>query len=178
MLFRANEVKTAFRFDGIAALQAHEIDLLITLDPVHLDGLTFKPVFDYELVLALAYGHSLVGSSYVEPANLTQETLLTVPVSEDRLDIYTRFLIPAAIRPMRRRTAETVDLLLHLAAAGRGIAILPDWLVREADLPLATVRIGKEGMMKSIHVGMRTEDAGVTYVDGFLDLAGSVGASA
>ena len=171
------EVKTAFRFDGIAALQAHEIDLLITPDPVHLDGLTFKPVFDYELVLALPNGHALAGRTYVEPTDLTQETLLTVPVSEDRLDIYTRFLIPAAIRPARRRTAETVDLLLQLATAGRGIAVLPDWLVHEAGLPLATLRIGKEGLMKSIHVGMRTEDVGVADVDGFIDITGGVGVS-
>ena len=172
------EVKTAFRFDGIAAVQAHEIDLLITPDPVHLEGLTFKPVFDYELVLALPYSHALASRTYVEPTDLAQETLLTVPVSEDRLDIYTRFLIPAAIRPARRRTAETVDLLLQLASAGRGIAVLPDWLVHEADLPLATLRMGKEGMMKSINVGMRTEDTGTAYVDGFLDFAGSFGASA
>lgn len=150
------EVKTAFRFDGIAALQAHAIDLLVTPDPVHLDGLAFKPVFDSELVLALPYGHVLQGRFYAEPTDLTHETLLTVPVSEDRLDIYTRFLIPATIRPARRRTAETLDLLVQLTAAGRGIAILPDWLLHEADVQLSTLRIGQAGIMKSIHVGMRT----------------------
>jgi LysR family transcriptional regulator for metE and metH len=165
------EVRTAFRFDGIAALQAHEIDLLVTPDPVHLSGLTFRPVFDYELVLALPPDHRLAGKSFAEPADLGPETLLTVPVSEDRLDIYTRFLIPAACRPAARRTAETVELLLQLAAAGRGIAVLPDWLVREAELPLNIVRIGQEGIGKSINLGFRTEDEGIAHMKGFLRVA-------
>ena len=169
---------TLFRFDGISALQGHEINLLITPDPVHLDGLTFRPVFDYELVLVLPPGHALAGRGHAEPADLGRETLLTVPVSEDRLDIYTRFLIPAEIRPARRRTAETVELILQLAAAGRGIAVLPDWLVREASLPLPTLMIGKQGMMKSIHVGMRTEDIGIGYLEGFLGIAGTISSPA
>jgi LysR family transcriptional regulator for metE and metH len=168
------EVRTAFRFDGIAALQAHEIDLLVTPDPVHLQGLTFHPVFDYELVLALPKGHRLTGKPFAEPADLSAETLLTVPVTEDRLDIYTRFLIPAACRPAARRTAETVELLLQLAAAGRGIAVLPDWLVREAELPLHMLRIGQVGIGKSIHLGQRVEDEGIGYVQGFLDAASQI----
>lgn len=162
------EVRTAFRFDGIAALQAHEIDLLVTPDPVHLPGLTFRPVFDYELVLALPPGHRLAGKPFAEPDDLTAETLLTVPVTEDRLDIYTRFLLPAACRPAARRTAETVELLLQLAAAGRGIAVLPDWLMREAEVPLTIVRIGRDGIGKSINLGFRTEDEGIAYMQGFL----------
>lgn len=169
------EVRTAFRFDGIAALQAHEIDLLVTPDPVHLQGLTFHPVFDYELVLALPKGHRLTDKPFAEPADLSAETLLTVPVTEDRLDIYTRFLIPGACRPAARRTAETVELLLQLAAAGRGIAVLPDWLVREAELPLHMLRIGQVGIGKSIHLGQRVEDEGIGYVQGFLDAASQLG---
>lgn len=165
------EVRTAFRFDGIAALQAHEIDLLVTPDPVTLDGLIFRPVFDYELVLALPHGHRLIGKSHADPADLIAETLLTVPVTKDRLDIYSRFLVPAACRPAARRTAETVELLLQLAAAGRGIAVLPDWLVHGADLPLTSLRIGTTGIAKSIHVGMRSEDANIDYVGGFLAIA-------
>lgn len=165
------EVRTAFRFDGIAALQAHEIDLLVTPDPVHLLGVTFRPVFNYELVLALPEGHPLRSKPFAEPADLSAETLLTIPVTEDRLDIYTRFLLRAACRPAARRTAETVDLLLQLAAAGRGIAVLPDWLVREAELPLHMLRIGQVGIRKSIHLGQRAEDEVVSYVQGFLDTA-------
>lgn len=170
------EMRTAFRFDGVAALMAHEIDALVTPDPFHLDGLMFRPVFDYELLLALPNSHALASKSYAEPADLTQETLLTVPVPEDRLDIYTSFFIPSGARPAQRRTTETVELLLQLTAAGRGIGVLPDWLVRDAAMPLTTLRIGKDGIAKSIYIGIRAEDAGINYLDGFMAIARMVGA--
>lgn len=165
------EVRTAFRFDGVAALLGHEIDLLITPDPVSLPELTFHPVFDYQLVLAVPQAHPLAARPHVLPQDLRGETLLTVPVPEERLDIFTRFLLPAGCGPAHRRTAETVDLLLQLAAAGRGLAVLPDWLVAEAALPLVPLAIGPGGLAKSIHVGLRREDAGVDYLQGFLALA-------
>ncbi|MFV1465849.1 LysR family transcriptional regulator [Phaeobacter sp. JH20_02] len=167
------EIRTEFRFDGIAALETHEIDLLITPDPVARPGLLFEPVFDYEIMLAVPHDHPLAAQSAVEPASLTDQTLISVPVSMDRLDIYTRFLIPAGCRPRRRVEIESIDLTLHLVAAGRGLAVLPDWLIIEtgAGLPVKAVRIGKPGLSKSINVGLRQPDAGIDYVAGFLKLA-------
>jgi LysR family transcriptional regulator for metE and metH len=47
------ELRSAFSFDGVAALQAREIDVLVTPDPVNLPDLQFQPVFDYELRLVV-----------------------------------------------------------------------------------------------------------------------------
>lgn len=171
------EIRTAFRFDGVAALQAHEIDLLITPDPVTLPDLQFHPVFDYELRLAVRNDHLLASRSFIEPADLMAEDLLTVPVEIERLDIYTRFLVPAAYRPRRRVTLESTDLMLQLVAANRGVSVLPDWLLEEsaAGLPIRTVRIGVTGLHKSINVGMRRSDVETDYLLGFLEVARRVG---
>lgn len=167
------EIRTAFRFDGIAALQAHEIDLLVTPDPVRLPGLLFRPVFDYEIRLVVHRDHSLARQAFVSPEDLQNEDLLTLPVTVDRLDVFTRFLIPAGCRPRRHVTIENLDLKLQLVLAGRGVAVLPDWLVAEVagDLPLVTVPIGAQGLAKSIHLGLRTADRETEYLAGFLDLA-------
>ena len=63
--------------------------------------------------------------------------------------------------------------MLQLVAARRGIAVLPDWLVREdgAGLPIRTVRLGTEGIGKSIHLGIRRGEEGVDYIAGFVALA-------
>lgn len=170
------EIRTAFRFDGIAALQAHEIDVLVTPDPVKLPDLQFHPVFDYELRLAVRSDHSLAGHPFIEPADLIDEDLLTVPVDIERLDIYTRFLIPAACRPRRRVTLESTDLMLQLVAARRGVSVLPDWLLEESavGLPIRNLRIGASGLRKSINVGMRRSDAETDYFSGFLEVAGRI----
>ena len=167
------DVRTAFRFDGVAALLGFEIDLLITPDPVDVPEVVFSPVIDYELVLVVPETHSLATREFALPKDLLEEELITVPVSKGRLDIYTRFLVPAHCKPKFHRTAEQTDLILQLVAAGRGIAVLPDWLVGEegASLPIRTVRLGERGIAKSINLGVRRGEEDVAYIAGFLQLA-------
>jgi len=171
------EVRTAFRFDGIGALLAREIDVLVTPDPVRSAELTFHPVFDYELRLAVPSGHRLAGRGVIEPADLIGEDLLTVPVPPDRLDIYTRFLLPAACRPRRQIPVESTDLMFQLIAAGRGVSAVPDWLLREdADgMPITCLGIGPTGLRKSITLGMRRADTEIDYMKGLIAVAGQVG---
>lgn len=167
------ELRSAFRFDGVAALQAREIDVLVTPDPANLPDLQFQPVFDYELRLVVGQNHSLADRDHIEPADLLGEDLLTVPVTVERLDIYTRFLIPAACRPKSRISVENIELMLQFVVAGRGVAVLPDWLVREVatGMPVITLRIGRAGLHKSTNVGLRQSDLGTDYLTGFLDIA-------
>jgi LysR family transcriptional regulator, regulator for metE and metH len=165
------DVTTAFQFGGLAALLGHEIDILVTPDPVERPGLEYKPVFDYELVLAVAETHPLARRKRVEPEDMASETLITYPVARERLDIYTRFLVPAHALPRRHRTVETTDLMLRLVASGRAVSATPDWLLRDAK-GVKGVRLG-EGIDKSIHLGRRTGKA-ASYMDGFMRLAETV----
>lgn len=169
------DLNTAFRFDGVEALLAHDIDVLITPDPVDRPELRFVPVFDYELVLVVHESHRLATTGTASPVDFVDEELITMPVALDRLDVFTRFLLPAHVRPRRMRTAETAELMLQLVANGRGVCVLPDWIVRQdgAELPVRSVRLGSDrGLDKSIHVGFRRADEDVAYLTGFLNLAG------
>ncbi len=171
------DVRTAFRFDGIAALRDHEIDVLVTPDPVEAPELCFTSVFNYELVLVVHEAHPLAARAAAEPQDLITEELITFPVSLERLDVYTRFLVPAHCRPRRHKTAETTDLMLQLVAAGRGVTVLPDWLVRDgATLPIRAMRLGAGGINKSIHLGTRRGEEAADYVSGFIALARTMGA--
>lgn len=173
------DVRTAFRFDGVAALLGHEIDLLVTPDPIDLPEVRFTPAIDYELVLVVHEKHPLAARAFAQPRDLVGEELITVPVSEERLDIYTRFLIPAHCKPKNHRTAEATDLMLQLVAAGRGVSVLPDWLVREegAALPIRPVRLGKRGINKSINLGVRRGEEEIAYIAGFMAIAREMGVS-
>jgi LysR family transcriptional regulator, regulator for metE and metH len=174
------DVRTAFRFDGVAALLGFEIDLLITPDPIDVPDVVFAPVIDYDLVLVVPDAHRLATHEFVLPKDLLDEELITVPVSKERLDVYTRFLVPAHCKPKVHRTAEQTDLMLQLVAAGRGVAVLPDWLVAEEGegLPIRTLRLGEHGINKSINLGVRRGEEDVAYIAGFLALAHEMGAAA
>lgn len=167
------DVKQEFQFGGIGALFGHEIDLLVTPDPLFRTGLVFEPVLDYEQVLVVGPQHRLGQAPFVQPQQLAEETLITYPVAIDRLDIYTQFLLPAGIRPKRHKPIETTDIMLQMVASGRGVAALPRWLIEEyaGKLELRVVRLGTEGITKQIFVGSRRADAHIDYLHAFLELA-------
>ncbi|MBK1650240.1 LysR family transcriptional regulator [Rhabdochromatium marinum] len=168
------DVRQEFQFGGIGALFGHEIDLLVTPDPLYRTGLRFEPVLDYEQVLVVGARHRLAGRPFARPEQLAQETLISYPVPIDRLDIYTQFLLPSGIRPQHHRTIETTDILLQMVASGRGVAALPRWLAEgnaAEQLELTAVRLGPQGIAKRIFFGIREPDAEIDYLRAFMELA-------
>lgn len=167
------DVKQRFQFGGLKALHGYEIDLLVTPDPLFKPGLNFVPVFDYEQVLVVAAGHPLAGRAHAEPADLSNDVLITYPVDLERLDIYNQFFLPAGCAPRQRKTIETTDIMLQMVASGRGVAALPRWLVDEyaGRMAVAPVRLGQDGVFKQIFLGTREVDAGTAYLEAFVDIA-------
>ena len=167
------DVKQKFQFGGISALFNHEIDLLVTPDPLHKPDLTFEAVFDYEQVLVVSPEHPLCREDYVQPKHLANETLISYPVPIDRLDVYTRFLIPAGVSPRQHKTIETTDIMLQMVAGGRGVAALPRWLVEEqgSKFNVVPIKLGRRGVAKQIFVGFRESDADIAYLQGFVEMA-------
>ena len=167
------DVKQKFQFGGIGALFGYEIDLLVTPDPLHKPGLHFEPVFDYEQVLVVAGSHPFAQQAYVKPAQLASETLITYPVSPERLDVYTQFLAPAGIAPRRHKTIETTDIMLQMVASGRGVAALPRWLALEyaEKMDVVPVQLGRHGIAKQIHLGTREQDSHTDYLQAFIQFA-------
>jgi LysR family transcriptional regulator for metE and metH len=169
------DVKQKFQFGGIGALFGYEIDVLVTPDPLHRPGLRFEPVFDYEQVLVVGGAHPLAGRDFVTPQQLVEETLITYPVPVERLDIYNQFFLPAGCTPRKHKVIETTDIMLQMVAAGRGVAALPDWLVRETmpKLAIQPVRLGAHGIAKQLFLGVREADGDIDYLKAFVDMARS-----
>ena len=167
------DVRQKFQFGGIGALFGYEIDMLVTPDPLFKPGLSFTPVFDYEQVLVVAPGHKLRGAKFARPEDLIDEVLITYPVPADRLDIFTQFLTPAGIAPRQHKPIETTDIMLLMAAHGRGVAALPRWLVEEYGprFDVYPVKLGPAGVAKQIYLGVRQDDEAIDYVAAFIALA-------
>ncbi len=167
------DVRQKFQFGGIGALFGHEIDMLVTPDPLFKTGLHYTPVFDYEQVLVVGPHHELRDAEFVRPHQLAEETLITYPVATDRLDIYTEFLMPAGISPRHHKPIETTDIMLLMVAHGRGVAALPRWLADEyaTRLDVRSVRLGRHGVAKQIFLGLRVADTDIDYIRAFIELA-------
>jgi len=86
------------------------------------------------------------------------------------------FLTRSRISPRQIKTVEDTEVLLQLVASQRGVAAMPRWLVDEyaTRLPIAAVRLGRHGIAKQIHLGVRSADLDVDYIYGFLSLSKSI----
>lgn len=173
------DVKQRFQFGGMAALFNHDIDILITPDPIHKEGIVFEQVFPYEQVLLVSTDNPIAEYDSIAAQQLSNQTLLTYPVEITRLDVFQQFLLPAQCRPGKHKTLEATEIMLQMVATNRGVATLPDWLAAEhaKTLPIRSVRLGEEGIHKHIHVGYREEDAQDKHVREFIALANNAPAS-
>ena len=172
------DVKQRFQFGGMAALFSHDIDALVTPDPLFKKGVVFTPVFDYELVLVVHEDHPLAKQSHVRPEQLSTETLITYPVAMERLDIFSQFMLPAQCSPNKHKVIETTDIMLQMVASNRGVSALPAWLVGQyaKQLPIKAVRLGEKGITKQIFIGMREKDIEIDYLSSFVDMASKANA--
>jgi LysR family transcriptional regulator for metE and metH len=166
------DVRQKFQFGGIGALFGHEIDMLVTPDPLRRKGLQFEPVFDYEQVLVVSKRHPFAKRAHVVPAELEGETLITYPVEIERLDVYSQFLLPAGAVPKRHKVIETTDIMLQMVACDRGVAALPGWLVAEYQdqIDVVPVRLGRHGIAKQIFLGVRAGDLDIDFIADFIRL--------
>ena len=170
------DVKQKFQFGGMGALFSHDIDALVTPDPLFKKDVVYTPVFDYELVLVVNETHCLSHHDFVTPQMLSDEIFITYPVEVDRLDIFSKFMHPAQCSPRQHKTIETTDIILQMVASNRGISALPAWLVKQysGHLPIKALRLGQKGINKQIFVGVRESDIDIEYISSFLNIAKSV----
>ena len=101
-------------------------------------------------------------------------------MDRERLDVFSEFLIPAGVEPAHVRQVELTDVTLMLVAAGRGVAVMPDWVLRRhaANPELALVRLTEKGLRRRAYAAMREADRQLPYMELFLRLARTEGVRA
>jgi LysR family transcriptional regulator for metE and metH len=96
--------------------------------------------------------HVLRSRKYLKPADFAQQTIITYPVPEARIDLIQRVLAPAGI-VVERRTAELTIAIMQLVASRRGLAALPSWGIGsylEHEYVIAKP-IGTKGLWSELH---------------------------
>jgi LysR family transcriptional regulator for metE and metH len=169
------DIRPGLAFGALPALMREEVDLVVSSDPERLEGVVFNPLFDYAPVFVAAAGHPLAAKAYVEAEDFRGETLLTYPVDRTRLDIFSEVLSPAKVEPRAVRPVELTAVILMLVAAGRGVAVLPDWVLREVKYQpdYVTRPVTEAGLVKRMYAATREDDAVRPYMAHFLKLARS-----
>ena len=154
------DIRPGLSFEALPALGREEVDLVVSSDPDDLPGVTFVPLFDYEPVFLAAASNPLAAKPFVEAEDFRDQTLLTYPVDRSRLDVFTELLSPARVEPRAIRQVELTAVILMLVAADRGVAVLPDWVLREvrSNADYVTRPLTASGKSKRLYAAVRTDD--------------------
>lgn len=169
------DIRPGLAFDALPALQKEEVDLVVSSDPEDLDGVEFSPLFDYSPVFVASSQHPLAQKQWVEAEDFRGEMLITYPVDRARLDVFSQLLTPAKVEPKGVRQVELTAVILLLVASNRGVAVLPDWVVREVKYhsDYVTRPITKGGQTRRLYAATRTEDTSKPFMAHLLKLARS-----
>lgn len=154
------DIRAGLAFEALPALAREEVDLVISSDPIALPGVVFNPLFDYEPVFVAAAANPLSQRAEIEAEDFRDQTLITYPVARDRLDVFTELLTPARVEPRAQRQVELTAVILMLVGSNRGVAVLPDWVVRTVGTNADYVTRPLAGRpVKRLYAATRDEDS-------------------
>lgn len=155
----ALEVESVPGFDAISSLLGGQLDLLLTSDVQARGDLHFEPLFSFDLTLVMAPDSTLCHKKQIEPMDLLSEVLLVYPVERARMDVFGRFLQPAGIEPARCKPVDNTSVMLQMAAAGLGVAALPNWASEEfVRQGLLEARSLGQGVRRHMYGAVRAAD--------------------
>lgn len=167
------DIRPGLAFGAMPALDREEVDLVVSSDPEDLPGVDFTALFDYAPVFVASAQHPLAQKDYVVAEDFRDELLITYPVDRARLDVFTELLTPAKVEPRAIRQVELTAVILLLVASNRGVAVLPDWVVREVRYhsDYVTRPLTEKGVTKRLYAATRSDDTTKPFMSHLLRLA-------
>ena len=166
------DIVPSFQAPPLQKLQRQEVDFVVTSDPEKIDGIDYTALFSYELVAVLPPNSELLQKPYLSPADFSSQTLITYPVPENKLDVFKQFLLPAEIEPQALSYSELTIMMLQRVEAGRGVCVLPKWLMNnQVDFQhLPRRSLGEEGLWSKLYAATPQELTPQPYVQELIQL--------
>jgi LysR family transcriptional regulator for metE and metH len=167
------DIRPGLAFDAMPALRREEVDLVVSSDPEALPDTDFTPLFDYDAVFVASAQNPLAAKETIEAEDFRGQTLITYPVDRARLDIFSQLLTPAKVEPAAVRQVELTAMILLLVASNRGVAVLPDWVVRQVrfNSDYVTRPLTGRGITRRLYAATRSEDTTKPFMAHLIRLA-------
>ncbi|MGQ0610146.1 MAG: LysR family transcriptional regulator [Paracoccaceae bacterium] len=169
------DIRAGLAFDSFPALLREEVDLVISSNPEPLPGLIANPLFDYQPTFVASAQSPLAAKAMIEAEDFRDQTLITYPVGRDKLDVFTDLLTPARVEPRAQRPVELTAVILMLVGSNRGVAVLPDWVIRDirSNADYVTRPLAPGTLTRRLYACTRAEDAAKPFMAHFLRLGRS-----
>ncbi len=170
------DIRPGLSFDALPALVREDVDLVVSSDPEDMPGVVFAPLFDYESVFVASTRNPLSEKPFVVAEDFRDQLLIAYPVERSRLDVFSQLLTPARVEPRGVRHVELTAVILMLVGSNRGVAVLPDWVVREVrySSDYVTRPLTERGVKRRLYAAARAEDAEKPFMAHFRRLASTL----
>ena len=164
------DIRPGMAFDALPALMEEKVDIVISSDPEQLDGIIFEPLFEYTPTFVCATNHPLAKKEFIEAEDFRDQVLITYPVEKTRLDVFSQLLIPARVEPASVRQAELTAVIVLLVASGRGVSVLPDWVIEDQKYghDFIAKPLSKNGITRTLYAAMRENEKNLGYMKDFV----------
>ena len=169
------DLSLAFSFEPMDALKNYDVDMVVTSDPVKDKQFEYFPIFDYQMLMVLSKESDLVNKQYLKPKDIENQTLLTYPVEQNRLDVFNYFLKPEGVNPKNIRKVELPLMMMQLVLNNQGVATMPEWaLTDEQKTKVILKSLGKNGVWRTLYLAVRKADKNLPYINDFAAIAKEV----
>jgi LysR family transcriptional regulator for metE and metH len=166
------DLSLAFSFEPMDALKNYDVDMVVTSDPINDKKFEYFALFDYQMLMVLSLDSELAKKSYLVADDIKNQTLLTYPVSHNRLDVFNYFLKPAKVKPKTTRKVELPLMMMQLVLNNQGIATMPQWaLTDEQKTKFSLKSLGKKGVWRTLYLAVRNKDKSLEYIKDFVKIA-------
>jgi len=147
------DIVPSFHESPLDKLPKQKLDFVVTSDPEPINHIDYTALFSYELVAVLPLDHPLLCKAFLTPKDFANLTLITYPAPEAKLDVFKQFLHPANIRPEAISFSELTIMILQRVESGRGVCVLPKWLVKKQTdfLHLPIRSLGETGLWSKLY---------------------------
>ena len=165
------DIVSGFQADPVGLLLIRRADLAIVSEAQPQAGVSYRPLFAYEMVGICAPDHPLAAKAVWQAQDFADDTLITYPVPDDMLDLLRKVLLPNGINPPRRHSELTIAIV-QLVASRRGIAALPYWAVMPYVEKNYVVQrqITDDPLRSELYAALRSEDTVRAYLNDFCEI--------
>lgn len=165
------DLVSGFHADPMQLLVSGKADVVIGARPERARSFAIAPLFRFEILAILPVDHPLRAKRHLRAQDFADQTLITYPVPDERIDVIREVLRPAKVSP-ERRTAELTVAILQLVASRRGIAALPSWGVANyvSHDYVAARSIGPKGLWSDLYAVTSRATAERAWFQGLIDI--------
>jgi LysR family transcriptional regulator for metE and metH len=167
------DFSSGFSFAPLPDLAQGKLDLVVTSDPLPIKGIHYKALFAYQPMLAVGVRHPLAQKERIEPEDFADQTLVSYPVEQQRLDLFNLFLDPAGVEPKLVRTVDMTMMMMQLVSSGLGVAVLPNWALQDYVQKGFVVarQLGDGQLWQTLYLAMLEEQSESSHLRAFCQIA-------